>query len=41
VWVAGDKTDSVTAPALELSVKRALQFWLQRRVQIKAQLHRG
>ena len=38
--VASNKTGSVTVPPLELSVKRALQFWLKRRVQIKPQFDR-
>ena len=40
VRVASNKTGSVTVPPLELSVKRALQFWLKRRVQIKPQFDR-
>ena len=38
--VASNKTGSVPVPPLELSVKRALQFWLKCRVQIKPQFDR-
>ena len=38
--VASNKTGSVPVPPLELSVERALQFWLKRRVQIKPQFNR-
>jgi hypothetical protein len=39
VWMLGHKTFPVAMASLELSVERALHFWLQRRVDIKTQFH--